>query len=255
MGLYGEFCVVLNSIMKKLVKNKEDIMAKKKTKQENDGVSVEECNLLKEPVKFTMTMEEYLCRGLYDSFFDDKIEDQQIVFDSALNQWTERDLLDKGFDELTFKFYDGIIGSVIAKGNNYYQNNLDGAWTHPIILEFLDIWKYDGALYRVLNIKPHKIVYHNMISSWTKSIDAFYQFNHLYDDTEYTFLIANTNGYFGFDVNKYRDSIDKENPYTGYEQEIIFPMNKEYITDVFYGTFEKFKEYVNILMKEDLSNV
>jgi ABC-type microcin C transport system permease subunit YejE len=38
--------------------------------------------------------------------------------------------------------------------------------------------------------------------------------------------------------------MNEENPYTGYEQEVIFPMNKAYIIDEFYGTLEEFKKYV-----------
>ena len=223
-------------------------MANKKTKQKHAGISVEEYNLIKEPAKSTMTMVEYLHHGLYGSFFDKQIENHQKVFNSALNRWTDRDFLNSGFCENVFRFYDNLIGSVIANGNNNYQNKIDGtAWANPIVLKFLDVWKYDGMLYRVLDIKPHKVVYHNMISSWAKNVDVFDEFidkGNLLTNTEYTFLIANTRGYFGFDVNKYRTYIRDKHTYTEYEDEIIFPMNREFITDVFYGTLEDFKKYV-----------
>ena len=167
------------------------------------------------------------------------------IFNAILSTWTERPQLGRDYSDLSLKFYDGTIGYVISEGNECYKNKITQQyWACPVILQFLEQWKYDGILYRVINAPLSKIRVHKMIASWTKDINAFDCFDHLYKNEKYSFIVAKTNNCFGFDVNKYRELIEDRHFHTEHEKEVIFPMDNNYIIDRFYGTLEEFKKHV-----------
>lgn len=182
----------------------------------------------------------------YGNLLDDRIlKEQQIwIFHSALGNWTERSQLSYGYDDLSLTFYDGVIGYVIRECNRYLQYKREGKYTYDEAIEFMKQWQYKGKVYRAINCKKRKVKYHGKIASWTKNINAFSKFNHLYSNQKYTFLVADATEFLGFDVNKYRKIIKERHRFTECEEEIIFPMDKKYVTDVFYGTLDEFKEYL-----------
>ena len=221
-------------------------MAKKKT------TSLEEWEALKsqsEPIehkyiKGRIYPDWHIFDGLFYPTFS--AEDQFFVFNRVLLSWLERPQLGIGYSKNALDFYDGVIGYII-KHTNYYIKNKEKIWVPPYVFDFMEIWKYQGVIYRVIDAPISKVRYHKKIASWTKRINAFDKFNHLYKGCKYTFLIANTKDMCGFDVNNYNDYFNQGNRYIKHEEEIIFPMDKKYIIDVFYGTLDEFKAHVEKL--------
>ena len=166
------------------------------------------------------------------------------IFNAALATWTERSQFTNDYDENMLRFYDGVIGYVIYQGNISLRNKQNGYWAPQCVLDFLPKWQYQGKLFRVINKKRGRVKFHGKIASWTKNINAFDNFNHLSRSQAYTFLVAEANEFVGFDVNKYRNSIGVRHVYTEHEEEVIFPMDKQYVMDVFYGTLTDFKQHI-----------
>lgn len=218
----------------------------------NQTTSVEECNALKsqsqpiehEYIKGRIYPDWNIFDGLFEPTFSAKV--QFLIFNKVLLSWLERPQLCSGYDKDALDFYDGVIGYII-KTANYYNVNRDKIWFPPQLADIMDIWQYKGYIYRAIDAPRSKIRYHKKISSWTKSVDAFDKFNHLHKDSKYTFLIANTNDYYGFDVNAYNDYFNQGNKHIQHEEEVIFPMDKKYVIDVFYGTLDEFKAHVKQL--------
>lgn len=158
----------------------------------------------------------------------------------CLDTWTEIPLsTTAGYDIDVLRFYDGIIGLLLKRAeqyeNTYFDNN-DRI--------FIDSWKYQGKLYRVIhqcvikspkNEDKHscrlpKVRYHRMITHWTSD----YTFSGLYKlskNRKYIILEADTKEHYGFDVNKFRKQHHCERKNTEAENEIIFPMYKECIKE------------------------
>lgn len=174
------------------------------------------------------------------------VEDQFAIFNRALGGWQERSLLGKGYCKNNLDFYDGTIGYVIRKWNEYHKISKTEDWITQPILDFMDLWKYQGALYRVIAAPTSEIRYHKKIASWTKSVDVFSRFNKLNDNVNYTFVIADTFDYFGFDINKYNRNMNLVNAFNCHEEEVIFPMDKKYVKSVFYGALKEFNQFVKL---------
>ena len=192
------------------------------------------------------------------------------LFERALDQWTERPQLGDGYNKRALKLYDAliwtrvenakdelkIIKSSIKKRNEARKNasgfienlmpetNNDLTVKLNAINEDINSWKYVGKIYRVINCRKSRVEYHQLIASWTDSPEAFKRFNHLCKKHRYSFLIADTGKNWAFDVNKYRNNTKNRHCYTEYESEIIFPMDKQYVVDLFYGTLEEFYRYI-----------
>ena len=165
------------------------------------------------------------------------------LFNDTLLGWSRRvfGYTTDDFDDVYLQYCDGIIGSVIQKYNYSKQKSLRG-------LEYLDQWMYQGNIYRLLTCSRNNIVYHNKIASWSSNLVGI---EHLVDvkyNTKYTFLIGNTFDSYGFNFGKY-NSVAKlnQNKNVNQEHEIIFPMDDRYVIDVFYGTFDEFKKYVETI--------
>lgn len=194
----------------------------------------------------------------------------KVLFERALGQWTERPQLGDGYDKRVLKLYDALIWTRVEnakdelkiikssiKNRNEARKNTSGFIKSltpetnndltaklNAVNEDINSWKYVGKIYRVIDCRKSQVEYHQLIASWTDTPEAFKQFNHLYKKHRYSFLIADTGKDWAFDVNKYRKNTDNEHCYTEHESEIIFPMDKQYVVDLFYGTLEEFYKHL-----------
>lgn len=173
-----------------------------------------------------------------------------------LKGFTEIPLEDtNGYDIEELKFYDGLLGTLL-KHTEYISKN------YPQILnqEFVNSWKYQGELYRVMHkcltigkdgreiYRFRKVNYHKMITHWTDDYTFKGLMHKLSDDEEYIILEADTKEHFAFDVNRFRKIYKCEEFYTRDEREFIFPMYKENIKE-YRMTIKEF-----IQMKEQQGN-
>lgn len=228
-------------------------MAKKKTtsKKEWDALRKPPEQSEQQYHKGSIHPDWHIFDGLFYPTFSAKV--QFLIFNKVLLSWLERPQLCSGYDKDALDFYDGVIGYII-KTANYYNANRDIIEFPPQLADIMEIWQYKGYIYRAIDAPRSKIRYHKKIASWTKNADAFDKFNHWNKNGKYTFLIANTNDYYGFDVSKYNNYFSQGNQHIQHEEEVIFPMDKKYIIDVFYGTLDEFKAHVkqlNLIDKKD----
>jgi hypothetical protein len=155
-----------------------------------------------------------------------------------LRVWTSIPLTTNGgYDIEDLKFFDGLLGTLL-KHTEYllkeYPSYLDK--------EFVDSWKYQGKLYRVIHpnyvfdndsIEPHTVMpevnYHGMITHWTSdyTFEGLLATAKIFDDEEYIILEADTGDHLAFDVNKFRQVNNVQEIYTQDENEIIFPMYQD----------------------------
>lgn len=158
-----------------------------------------------------------------------------------LKDWTEIPLEPTGgFDKNELAFYDGFIGMVLKKSEELlrYQSEY---LNDELIQSFL----YQGKLYRVIHpceIKDRrckrgfryglpKVDYHGMITHWTKD-RTFKALRHkLSCQEEYIILEADTKDRVAFDINKFRRENGNREQFTQGEEEVIFPMYNNYITE------------------------
>lgn len=194
----------------------------------------------------------------------------KVLFERALGQWTERPQLGDGYNKRVLKLYDALIWTRVEntkdelrmikssiKNRNEARKNTSGfiksltPETNNDLMaklnavnEDINSWKYVGKIYRVIDCRKSQVEYHRLIASWTDTPEAFKQFNHLCKKHRYSFLIADTGKDWAFDVNKYRNNTKNRHCYTEHESEIIFPMDKQYVVDLFYGTLEEFYKHI-----------
>ena len=154
-----------------------------------------------------------------------------------LKGWTETPLtISGGYNIETLKFYDGFLGTLLK-----HTERLSKEYYDFLDHRFVNSWKYQGKLYRVLHDCPisaksrktklPKVNYHGMISHWTDDYTfAGLQYK-LNPDSEYIILEADTGDHFAFDVNGFRKEYGCEEPFTQKEREFIFPMCKECIKE------------------------
>jgi len=111
----------------------------------------------------------------------------------------------------------------------YFQNNLD----------YFDDCIYNGLVYRVLDCQKSKVYFDNYITHWSYDIDSFISKVKGFDTKHrYTWITANIKN--GFDVTQYDEY---HNSFIDFECEIIFPMSKDSVIDVFYGTYDEFVKH------------
>ena len=154
-----------------------------------------------------------------------------------LKGWTEIPLtVSGGYSIETLKFYDGFLGTLLKHTERLSQEYYDF-----LDHRFVNSWKYQGKLYRVLHDCPPsaksrktklpKVNYHGMITHWTDDYTfAGLQYK-LNPDAEYIILEADTGDHFAFDVNGFRKEYGCEERFTEKEREFIFPMYKECIKE------------------------
>ena len=164
-------------------------------------------------------------------------EEWKCIIINVLKGWTEIPLNSiDGYDVETVKFYDAFLGTLIKQTEKY---NLE----YPEILdkEFVDSWKYQGKLYRVLHKCPKsaksrkyrlpKVKYDGMIAHWTTDYTFQGLLHKLSDNEKYIILEADTGDHFAFDVNRFRRLNGVKEGFTKGENEIIFQMYKENIKE------------------------
>lgn len=171
------------------------------------------------------------------------LENQKYMIAVTLGQFREIPLCSGGYDEEGLRFYDGVLGNLMRMRDRTVESGCINAI--PDFLEFSSKWEYHGDVYRVLdkvnvypkNAEPYRrvpaIKWHGMIASWSSSYDFTTGFNHIYSDAKYTIIHGNTRNSAGIDVNKFSEYLGCYNQYTACENEIIFPMKKEFVVDVY----------------------
>lgn len=163
------------------------------------------------------------------------------ILSVVLKGWTEIPLSTTGgYNRDDLKFYDGIIGLLIKQTEEINSN-----YPEALNREFVDSWKYQGKLYRVLHpslfedensedgfsCKLPDVEYHGMITHWTTDYTFEALMYKLSPNEKYIILEADTKEYIAFDVNCFRETNDITERYTSREKEIIFPMYKECIVE------------------------
>jgi len=173
------------------------------------------------------------------SFTDDE---WKLIIIEYLRVWTGVPLTTNGdYDIENLKFFDGLLGTLLK-----HTEFLTKEYPSMLDKEFVDSWKYQGKLYRVIHphyvfgddsIEPRTIMpevnYHGMITHWTSdySFKGLLATAKIFDNEEYVILEAETGEHLAFDVNKFRKANNVIEPYTQGENEIIFPMYKENIKE------------------------
>lgn len=171
-----------------------------------------------------------------------------------LKGWTETPLtISGGYCIETLKFYDGFIGTLLK-----HTESLSKEYGIYLNQRFVNSWKYQGKLYRVLHCCPKsaksrkvqlpKVDYHGMISHWTDDYTFSGLQYKLNPDAEYIILEADTGDHFAFDVNGFRKEYGCEERFTEKEREYIFPMYKECIKEYRMSI----KEFVERKKQEEL---
>lgn len=166
-----------------------------------------------------------------------------------LKGWTEVPLNNfSGYNIETLKFYDGFIGTLLKHTEKI--NEIAPAYLN---YRFVNSWKYQGKLYRVIHSISDvdedgneskslpEIEYHGMITHWTNDYSFESLLKRISMDEEYIILEADTGNHFAFDVNGFRREYKCEERYTEGEREFIFPMYKECIKE-FRMTIREFVE-------------
>ena len=179
-------------------------------------------------------------------------EDWKYIILQYLKEWTEIPLTtNDGYDIEELKFFDGFLGTLLKQTESLMSDPYA-----DVDNDFVDSWKYQGKLYRVIHphyvfddgvIEPRTIMpevnYHRMITHWTSdyTFEGLLKNNKIFDDEEYIILEADTGNHLAFDVNKFRKANNAEERYKQGEEEIIFPMYKECIKEQT-ATIKKFIE-------------
>ena len=192
------------------------------------------------------------------SFTDDE---WKIIIMEYLRLWTGIPLTTNGdYDIENLKFFDGLLGTLLKHTESLLKDS-------PSFLdkEFVDSWKYQGKIYRVIH--PHyvfsdnttepsvimpEVNYHRMITHWTSdyTFKGLLATAKIFNDEEYIILEADTGDHLALDVNKFRQVNNAQEIYTQGENEIIFPMYKENIKE--YRT--TIKEFIRMKNQEQPSN-
>lgn len=171
------------------------------------------------------------------------LENQKYMISITMCQFREFPLCGGGYNEEELRFYDGVLGSLMRTRDRIIENNYINS-IHGY-LDFCSKWEYHGDIYRVIdkayvcpkNREPYmrmpSIKWHGMIASWSSSYDFTKGFNKIGANTKYTIIHANTGNSAGIDVNKFSQYLRCYNQYTACENEIIFPMKKDFVVRVY----------------------
>lgn len=192
-------------------------------------------------------------------------ENQKCILGITMNQFREIPLCSGGYNEEGLRFYDGVLGNLIRTRDSFGET---GAYDiYEDCTEFATHWEYRGDVFRVLDkayvyrkdleepyLKMPAIKWHGMIASWSESYDFTTGFNKIYNDLPYTIIHANTKESVGIDVNKLGEYLGCFNQYTADENEVIFPMKKDFVVKVYKNItpndFKKMMEDTALLNKQ-----
>ncbi len=193
------------------------------------------------------------------------LDNQKWLLAITMHQFREFPLCGGGYDEEGLRFYDGVLGNLIRTRDEMRRaRNEWGMREMPEYEAFASKWVYQGDIYRVIgeayvyddgDDEPHmempEIKWHGMVASWSSSFDFTMNFNHMYADSKYTIIHANTGDSAGIDANKFGKYLGCYSPYTEGENEVIFPMKKEFVVNVYKDITPKaFKELMESEVKE-----
>ncbi len=171
------------------------------------------------------------------------LEDQKYMLALTMRQFTETSMCSGGYNEAGLRFYDGVLGNLIRMRDNVSE--YEDTEIESDIMGFASNWEYHGDIYRVLDkayvypknreayMRMPAIKWHGMIASWSKAYDFTNGFNHISSNIKYTIIHANTGNNVGIDVNKFGEYLGCYNPYTACENEVIFPMKKEFVVKIY----------------------
>lgn len=190
---------------------------------------------------------------IFDKFNVNFSDDDWIeIIKKYLDGWTEIPLnSNQGYNKEELKFYDGLLGTLLIDTENLIKYN------YPCInKKFVNSWKYQGKLYRIIhpcylyeedNILNPKLImpkvdYHGMISHWTDDYTfsgLMYKLNY---DEKYLILEVDTKEHLAFNVNKFRKKYHCRKISTEKEREFIYPMLKENTIEHYMSV----KEFINV---------
>lgn len=171
------------------------------------------------------------------------LENQKYILAITMKQFREFPLCSGGYNEEGLRFYDGVLGNLIRMRDKAIE--LDSNRIIQDVVKFSSTWEYHGNIYRVLgksyvypkNGEPYRrmpaIKWHGMIASWSSSYDFTTGFNHISSKAKYTIIHAHTGNSAGIDVNKFSEYLGCYNRYTSSENEVIFPMKKEFVVKIY----------------------
>ena len=193
------------------------------------------------------------------------LDNQKWLLAVTMYQFREFPLCRGRYDEEGLRFYDGVLGNLIRMRDKIRRaQNEWGMQEMPEYEAFSSKWVYQGDIYRVIgeayvyddgDDEPHmempEIKWHGMVASWSSSFDFTTNFNHIYADSKYTIIHANTGDSAGIDANKFGKYLGCHSPCTEGENEVIFPMKKEFVVNVYKDITPKaFKELMESEVKE-----
>ncbi len=174
------------------------------------------------------------------------LDGQKWLLAEPMHQFREFPMCRGGFNEERLRFYDGVLGGLIRMRDCAIEHGLMGQISG--LADFTSHWEYRGDIYRVIdkamvfpkNGEPYyrmpAIKWHGMVASWSRSFDFTTNFNHMDADSKYTIIHANTGDSAGIDANKFSEYLGCYNPYTASENEVIFPMKKEFVVKIYKNT-------------------
>lgn len=163
------------------------------------------------------------------------------ILSKVLSSWTEIPLSPiNGYDKNSVREYDRIIGTLLRETELLLKNS-----PNKVNNSFFNSWKYKGKLYRIIHVSPikdarykdgfryelPKIDYHGMIAHWTTDYTFRGLMYKLSPEVESIILEADASEHIGFDINRFRKTYGFENSFLTNENEVIFPMYKNCITE------------------------
>lgn len=163
------------------------------------------------------------------------------ILSTVLSSWTEIPLSPiDGYDKNYVRQHDRIIGTLLRETELLLKNS-----PNKVNNSFFNSWMYKGKLYRIIHVSPvedarcedgfryelPKIDYHGMIAHWTTDYTFKGLMYKLSPEVESIILEADAAEHIGFDINRFRKTYGFENSFLTNENEVIFPMYKNCITE------------------------
>ena len=153
------------------------------------------------------------------------------------------------FDEES-EFYDALVKYVetMPFSNPHYSQTTkqmfyDQIWGY--VQNHKDYLKrqfnlFSGQVVRVIGCEPNDVWYDGYLTHWTYDVNSFMANTFQKEPArKYTFVVANVTD--GLWVNQFlRDESIR------FEHEVIAPITKDMVSEVFYGTFKEFREHMGL---------
>lgn len=148
------------------------------------------------------------------------------------------------------------INSGIPKEDYFYSGDLFrlhtpyttfDKWIHPEEGEILGVASLDHSC----RFLP-KTIYNGRVVAFSKNCDFTNRaiFPKVHSNETARLIHINTKDLYGIDVNKFMDLFGHKLELYEKEEEVLFPLNKEYVVKEYKGTPNKFKYYLRGFQKE-----